>query len=55
MDRTKRNSEPQDAAGHPVPPIYFLLIRPPEPEMLAADARLIASNPEFELYEVTTP
>ena len=45
----------QEAAGSPAVPIYFLLIRPPERGTLATDARLAASDAEFELYEVRTP
>lgn len=44
-----------DGSGNPLPPLYFLLIRPPKDEMLAADARLIASGRDFELYAVGKP
>jgi len=45
----------QKAAGNRVPPLYFLLIRPPKPETLADAASLRAGGPHFELYEVRTP
>jgi hypothetical protein len=40
------------SSGIAVPPIYFLLIRPGAPGTLTDAARLAASDPKFELYEV---
>lgn len=44
----------RDASGNP-PPLYFLLIRPPKHQMLAADARMIAEGRDFDLYTVEKP
>jgi hypothetical protein len=43
------------AAGAPAPPIYFLLIRPPKPETLSTETRMIAHGRDFELYAVDAP
>jgi hypothetical protein len=43
---------PDSAAA---PPIYFLVIRPPGPNMLAGTAVLIATGRDFELYAVRKP
>lgn len=42
----------QKTAGHAIPPIYFFLIRPPAPMMLATEATLIARSADTELYAV---
>jgi len=34
------------------PPVYLLLIRPPEPGMLAEDAELVTHGRDFEIYAV---
>lgn len=39
------------AMGSGLPtPVYLLLIRPPEPGMLAQEAELVTRSPDFELY-----
>ena len=45
------------AAVSPVAPglVYLLLIRPPEPGMLAAEAELVTRRPDFELYAASGP
>jgi hypothetical protein len=38
------------ARSGPPGPVYLLLIRPPEPDMLAGDAEFVTHGPDFELY-----
>lgn len=40
------------ADNTPEPPVFLLLLRPPAQRLLADDARLVASDPTFEIYEV---
>jgi hypothetical protein len=40
------------AAGHPVPPIFYLLIRPISAMVAAPEAALISSGPAYALYKV---
>ena len=42
----------QQSAKLPVPPLYFMLIRPPTPETLSDSADLIAQDRRFELYAI---
>lgn len=39
-------------AGHSVPPVFFLLIRPPSSAALTPRAKLIANGPKHALYQV---
>jgi hypothetical protein len=43
----------ESAAGHPVPPIFYLLIRPISPMVAAPEAKLVSEGPAYALYKVT--
>ena len=55
LQRIENLAWAQKSTGGPSAPIYFLLIRPPKAESLSAGARLMASDPHFELYGVEPP
>ena len=52
LDRIETLMGSMRDTGQPVPPVFFLLIRPPSSATLAPQARLIASGPKHALYEV---
>ncbi len=45
----------QAASDHAVPPLYFLVMRPPLPGALSSDAAPIATGRGFELYGIKPP
>jgi hypothetical protein len=45
----------EKAAGHIVPPLFFLLFRPPAAVNLQPGARLVSRGPLYALYEVGKP
>ena len=43
------------AAGNAVPPVFFVLFRPPAAADLQPEARLLSKGPDYALYEVAQP
>jgi hypothetical protein len=50
----ERLAKTEAKAGHKDPPIYFLLILPPTPGSLVAEAKLVARGAKYELYAIAT-
>jgi len=42
------------SARHSIPPVYFLMIRPPSPDPLGQESALIRSGANYALYKVDT-
>ncbi len=53
LNRLRAAAAGQAVAGHAVPPLYVLLLRPPEAGTLGGAARLVAQTPELELYRAS--
>jgi hypothetical protein len=54
LDRIETLIGSQREKGQPVPPVYFLSIRPPSSATLTPQAKLIANGPKHALYKVDT-
>ncbi|HUZ72438.1 MAG TPA: hypothetical protein VMU87_05590 [Stellaceae bacterium] len=55
LRQTEGLADQQAAAGRAVPPLYFLLLRPPEPGTLAPEATPVATGTDYELYAMPRP
>lgn len=53
--RIQARMQTESAAGHAVPPVFFLLLRPPAGTSLQAEARPVSSGPIHALYEIAKP
>ncbi len=53
--RIRTLMQAERAAGKPVPPVFFVLFRPPAAMDLRPEARLLSKGPDHALYEIAQP
>lgn len=53
--RIQRLMQSERAAGNTVPPVFFIVLRPPAPADLQPEAKLFSKGPDYALYEIAGP
>jgi hypothetical protein len=52
LSRIEALAQDDARAGKTVPPLYFLLVRPPEPSILSGEAKLLNTGSDYALYGI---